>query len=71
MVSKNLQHNPVKGSSYIALPTELKYSTKGLINIKNKDNEYFRWCQIRFLNPQGKDPKRLKRDDRHGNFFLV
>lgn len=60
-----LQYNLVKGSSYTPLPTELKHSTEGLINIKNKDNEYFRWCQIRFLNPQGKDPQIIKRDDRN------
>ena len=60
-----LQYNPVKGSSYTPLPTDLKHSTEGLINIKNKDYESFRWCQIRFLNPQGKDPQIIKRDDRH------
>ena len=60
-----LQYNLVKGSSYTPLPTELKHSAEGLINIKNKDNEYFRCCQIRFLNPQGKDPQIIKRDDRH------
>ena len=27
---------------------------KGSINIKNKDNEYFRWCLIRYLNPVNK-----------------
>ena len=29
----------------IELPTELRNSSKGLINIKNKD-ECFRWCHI-------------------------
>lgn len=57
-----LQYNLVKGSSYTPLPAELKHSAEGLINIKNKDNEYFRCCQIRF---QGKDPQIIKRDDRH------
>ena len=52
------------GSSYINLPDELKNSTKGLINIKNKDNECFRWCHIRHLNPQRKNPQRIKRDDK-------
>ena len=27
------------------------------------DNECFRWCHIRYLNPQGKDPQRIKKDD--------
>ena len=32
-------YNPLKGSSYIELPKELRHSAKGLINMKNKDNE--------------------------------
>ena len=52
------------GSSYIELPTELRNSKKGLINIKNKDNECFQWCHVWHLNPQEKDPQRIKRDDK-------
>ena len=55
---------PLKGSSYIELPTELKNPAKGLINLKNKDDECFRWCHIRYLNPQEKDPKELKKSDK-------
>ena len=40
-------YKPLQGSSYIQLPQELRNSTKGLINMKNKDNECFRWCHIR------------------------
>ena len=40
---------------------ELRNPKKGLINIKNKDNECFRWCHIRHLNPQKKDPQRIKK----------
>ena len=50
--------------SYIELPTEPKNSAKGLINIKNKDDECFRWCHIRHLNPQKKNPQRIKKDDK-------
>ena len=58
------KYEPLKGTSYIELPTELRNPAKGLINLKNKDNECFRWCHIRYLNPQGKDPQRIKKDDR-------
>ena len=58
------KYAPMNGSSYIQLPTELRNSAKGLINLKNEDNECFRWCHIRYLNPQGKDPQRIKKDDR-------
>ena len=44
-------YKPLHGSSYIELPTELRNSKKGLINMKNKDEECFRWCHIRHLNP--------------------
>ena len=33
-------YKPLHGSSYIELPTELRNPKKGLINIKNKDDEY-------------------------------
>ena len=58
------KYEPLKGTSYIELPTELKNPAKGLINLKNKDDECFRWCHIRYLNPQEKDPQRIKKDDR-------
>ena len=57
-------YQPLNGSSYIELPMELRNPKKGLINIKNKDNECFRWCHIRHLNPQKKDPQRIKKDDK-------
>ena len=52
------------GSNYIELPTELKNPKKGLINIKNKDDECFRWCHIRHLNPQTEHPERIKKEDK-------
>ena len=57
-------YQPLHGSSYVELPTKLRNPKKGLINIKNKDNECFRWCHIRHLNPQKKDPQRIKKDDK-------
>ena len=41
-----VQYSPLRGSSYIQLPKELRNSRKGLINIKNNDNECFRWCHL-------------------------
>ena len=37
---------------------------RSLINMKNTDNECFRWCHIRHLNPQKKDPQRIKQVDK-------
>ena len=61
-----VKYNPIKGSSYIKLPIELKKnSNKGLINIKNEEDECFRCCHIRYLNPQDKDPQRIKKTDKN------
>ena len=57
-------YKPLHGSSYIELPIELQNSAKGFINIKNRDDECFRWCHIRHLNPQKKDPQRIKKEDK-------
>lgn len=38
------KYAPLRGGSYIELPRELRNASKGLINIKNEDDEYFRWC---------------------------
>ena len=59
-----VKYQPMRGSSYIKLPTELRNSAKGLINMKNEDNECFRWCHIRHLNPQDKYPQRIKKVDK-------
>ena len=58
-----VNYNPLKGSSYIKLPQELK--NRSLINLQNKDNECFRWCHIRHLNSQRlKNPQRIKKTDK-------
>ena len=59
-----VKNKPFSGSSYIQLPKELQNRMKGLINIKNEDNECFRWCHIRHLNPQDNDSQRIKKPDK-------
>ena len=55
---------PLKGRSYLPLPEELRNSRKGLINIKNDDNECFRWCHVRHLNPLRHHNERITQKDR-------
>ena len=57
-------YKPLTGSSYIELPMELRNSKTGLIYMKNEDEECFRWCHIRHLNPQIKFPERIKKEDK-------
>ena len=59
-----VQYQPMKASSYIKLPQELRHHRKGLINMKNEDDECLRWCHIRHLNPQDKNPQRIKKSDK-------
>ena len=57
------KYDPTKGSSYIDLPPELK-NRKATINIKNDDNECFRWCHIRMLNPKKDHAERISQSDK-------
>ena len=52
--------DPIKASSYIDLPKELK-NKKAIINMKNKDNDKcFLWCVLRALNPKNEHPERIE-----------
>ena len=54
--------DPIKGSSYIDLPKELK-NKNAIINMKNKDNnKCFLWCVLRALNPKDRDAERIDKD---------
>ena len=66
-------YDPLKGSSYIPLPVELRNSSRGLVNLKNEDNECFRWCHIRYLNPQEKNPQRIIKSNKRmvDQFYLT
>ena len=54
--------DPIKGSSYIDLPKELK-NKNAIINMKNEDNnKCFLWCVLRALNPKDTHPERIDKD---------
>ena len=56
--------NPLAGSSYIKLSEELDHRRKGLINIKNiNDNECFKWSIVRYLNPSDHHLSRIIKAD--------
>ena len=58
------KHNPLVGSSYIKLPKELNHPRKGLINIQNTDdNECFKSCLVRYLNPANHHQARITKAD--------
>ena len=53
--------NPLNAGSYIELPAYLK-NKKAIINMKNQDNECFKWCVLRALNPKNNNPDRIDKD---------
>ena len=54
--------DPIKASSYIDLPKELK-NKNAIINMKNEDNDKcFLWCVLRALNPKDKNAERIDKD---------
>ena len=65
-----VKYKPMKGSSYIKLPTEFQNGKKGLINLKNKDDKCFMWSHIRHLNSQEKDAQRIKKSDKKNGRYI-
>ena len=57
-------YEPLAGSSYISLPPKLNNPKKGLISIKSKDIDCFKWCHIRFINPTNSHPERINKQDK-------
>jgi hypothetical protein len=56
-----LEYRPFRGSSFIKLPKGVR-NNKGVLNVKNKDDQCFRWAVTMSLNPDlcdGKDPGRV------------
>ena len=56
-------YSPLRGSKYIELPSGLRNSKKGLINVKNNDNKCSLWCLIRHLNIVETNPQKLTKED--------
>ena len=53
-----VKYVPLDGSTYIPLPKILA-AKKAIINLKNEDDEYFKWAIRRTLNPVEKNSERI------------
>ena len=64
-----LHYKPLKGSSYIELPKELKNPKMGLINIKNEDQKCFAYCLLYHLhqNEIKNNPQRVSNYKKYEN----
>ena len=60
------QYIPLRGRSYIKLPKFLK-NKKAIINMKNEDNECFKWCITRALFPVEKNAERIDKNLRENS----
>ena len=55
---KTIVYKPLRGRSYIPLPTFL--ANKGaIVNMQNEDDQCFKWCITRALNPVARDSERI------------
>ena len=52
---------PISGSTFIPLPARIK-NKRTVINMQNEDNQCFKWCVVRALNPVEKNPNRITQD---------
>ena len=64
-----VKYVPLGGSSYIPLPKFLA-AKKAIINLKNKDDECFKWAIIRALNLVEKNSERIDKELRETSKVL-
>ena len=61
LVLHTTRWDPINAGSYIDLPEVLK-NKHAIINMKNQDEECFKWCVLRALNPKNKNTERVDND---------
>ena len=61
LVLHTTRWDPINAGSYIDLPPALK-NKNAIINMKNQDEECFKWCVLRALNPKNKNAERVDKD---------
>ena len=61
LVLHTTRWEPINAGSYIDLPEALK-NRKAIINMKNQDEECFKWCVLRALNPKDNHLERIDND---------
>jgi hypothetical protein len=61
-----VQYRPLTGSSYIETPESLIHE-RAVVNVKNYDNECFRWAILSALYPASKNVNRVSQYARYVN----
>ena len=57
----SIRYEPLRGSSYIPLPEWIKLK-EAIVNMKNSDQECFKWCIARALKPVKRNAERISKD---------
>ena len=52
---------PLRGSTFLPLPSKIS-TKKAVINIKNNDDQCFKWSVVRALNPVAKNSERITKE---------
>ena len=55
---------PLRGSTFIPLPSKIS-TKKAVINMKNEDDQCFKWSVTRSLNPVDVHPERITKELKH------
>lgn len=55
------KHNMLRGSSDVELPKWIR-DKKSVLNVKNSDEQCFRWAVLSALHPADKDPQRVRKN---------
>ena len=55
-----VDYEPIDGSSYLELPKDV-YHYKAVINVKNEDQQCFKWSILAALHPQTTNPQRVSK----------
>ena len=58
---KIAKHVPIKGSSYLELPEKYRNPKFRLINMKNQDEQCFKWCVARHFCRDERKPQRISK----------
>lgn len=61
-----VDYQPIEGSSYLELPNDLLL-TKAVINIKNDNQECFKWSVLAALHPVSNDAQRVSNYQEYKN----
>ena len=62
------RYQPLRGSTYVKLPKYIQ-DKKAVINVKNNDNECFKWAILAGLYPENQHAERVSKYKKYSNYL--